>query len=220
MLYESQKINGMDRTKQAVEIFNRRAGDYQDKFMDFDLYNDTFDAFCEMLPGRTANVLDIACGPGNITKYLLKKRFDLKILGIDLSENMIRLAGINNPTAEFKLMDCRDIGLLYEKYEGIMCGFCLPYLSKEESVKLISDAAKLLNKEGVIYISIMEGDYKNSGLQKSSDGKDEMYRYFHQEDYLTQALKESGFKTIHIERKDFPTQDGTKPSDLIIIGKK
>jgi len=210
----------MHRTKQAVDIFNRRAEDYQNKFMDFDLYNDTFDLFCDLLPGSDACILDLACGPGNITRYLLKKAPGFKILGVDLSENMIRLAAANNPAAEFKLMDCRDILSLAKKYDGVMCGFCIPYLSKEEAITLIRDASEILNEKGVMYISTMEGDYRDSGLQQSSDGKDEMYRYFHQEDYLIQAFSESGFKKIHVERKDFPGQDGATTKDLVIIAKK
>ncbi|PSL47928.1 methyltransferase family protein [Chitinophaga niastensis] len=209
----------MDKNKTAISIFNKCANEYQDKFMDIDLYNDTFDLFCNNIVKENAHILEIACGPGNITKYLLKKRPDFKILGIDLSPNMIGLAKINNPTAEFQLMDCRDIGKIDKKYDAIMCGFCLPYLSKEESVKLISDAAGLLKSNGVLYLSTMEDDYSKSGFKRSAAG-DQMYINYHQADYLTRALKENGFKIIDVQRKDYPSQDGTKTTDLLIIAGK
>ena len=179
----------MDKTKIAVEIFNRRALDYQTKFLDFDLYNDSFDLFCKHLPKKEARVLDVACGPGNISRYLLKQKPDLKVLGIDLSRNMIELARINNPTAEYKIMDCRMISTLNEKFDGLMCGFCFPYLSKEEAKDLIKNAALLLNTGGLLYISTMEDAYANSGFQKSSDRKDEMYIHYHQADYLEETLE-------------------------------
>ena len=139
--------------------------------MHLDLYNDTFDLFCNNIAQENAEILDVACGPGNITQYLLKKRPDFKILGIDLSTNMINLARLNNSTAEFLLMDCRKIGLLDKKFDGIMCGFCLPYLSKTAAVKLINDAAQLLNPNGVFYLSTMEeNEDKKSGLKTSSTG--------------------------------------------------
>jgi len=184
-----------------------------------DLYNDTFDLFCDNIIKENADILEIGCGPGNITKYLLKKRPGFKILGIDLSSNMIDLARINNPKAVFQLMDCRDISMIGKKYDAIMCGFCLPYLSRKESVKLISDAAGLLKSTGILYLSTMEDDNSKSGFRRSGCG-DQMYINYHQADYLTNALKENDFKIIDLERKDYTTGDGTKTTDLLIIAGK
>ncbi len=218
-MHHRKQPPNMDKTKIAIDIFNKCAKIYQDKFMGMDLYNDTFDLFCNSVTKEDAAILEIACGPGNITKYLLKKRPDFKVLGIDLSPNMIDLAKINNPAAEFQLMDCRDIGMIEKKYNAIMCGFCLPYLSKEESLKLISDASKLLKADGVMYLSTMEDDYSKSGFKKGSSG-DEIFMHYHQADYLTSALKENDFKIIDLQRKDYPEQDGTTTKDLVIISRK
>ena len=210
----------MDKNKKAVEIFNNRAREYQDKFMDIDMYKDTFDLFCSVIEKGNAEILEVACGPGNITKYLLEKRPDFKILGIDLSPNMIDLVKSNNPRAEFQLMDGRDIDRIDKKYDGIMCGFCLPYLSKEETVKFISDTSCILRTNGVLYLSTMEDDYTNSGFKTSSSGDDQMYTHYHQADYLTHALESSGFKIIDLQRKVYPSHDGTTTTDLLIIAKK
>ena len=206
----------MDKSQAAAEIFNKYANAYQDKFMDLDLYNDSFDIFCSSIAKENAGILEIACGPGNITRYLLKKRPDFKILGIDLSPNMIDLAKTNNPAAAFQLMDGRNISTLHKKYDGVMCGFGLPYLSKEEAVQFIGDAAGLLNPGGILYLSTMEDDYGKSGFKSSSSG-DQMYIHYHQADYLTAALKENGFKIIDLRRKDYPEQDGTTTIDLLIV---
>ncbi len=209
----------MNKIKTAKEIFNHYAIDYQNKFMNVDLYQHSFDLFCNNIPKENAEILEIACGPGNITKYLLNIRPDFKILGIDLAPNMIELARINNPGAKFEVMDCRDIGLLPNKYDAIMCGFCLPYLSKEETINLINDATLRLKSDGVLYISTMEDDYSKSGIQTNSYG-DQIYMYFHQADYLTQALQANGFKIIDLTRQDYPTQGETKTTDLLIPARK
>lgn len=209
----------MDKTQKAVEVFNKNANLYQDRFMDFDLYNDTFDLFCATIEKKNAEVLELACGPGNITKYLLEKRPDFNLLGTDLAPNMIELAQINNPSAEFQLLDCRDFLKLNRHFDGIICGFGLPYLSMEDAIQLISDAAQCLNPEGVLYLSTMEDDYSKSGLKKGSTG-DEIFMHYHQEDYLSEALRESGFKIIALQRKDFPEQDGSNTTDLILIAQK
>ncbi len=208
----------MDKTKIAIEIFDKYANLYQEKYMDVGLYHETFDLFCDNIANKNADVLEIACGPGNITKYLLKKRPDFKITGIDLSPNMISLAKVNNPAAEFRLMDCRDIDRIDKKYDGIMCGFCLPYLTREESIKLIHNASGLLKPDGAFYLSTMEDDYSKSGLRESSsNSEDKVYIHYHQADYLAGALKENGFKIIDLRRERYPAQDGTTTTDLLIV---
>ena len=207
----------MDKTQIAIGIFDKLATGYQDKFMDVSLYGDSFDFFLSRL-NQTASILELAYGPGNITKHLLDKRPDLKILGTDLSPNMLRLAKNNNPTAEFKLMDCRALDSLNETYDAIMCGFCLPYLSKEDSIQLIADSVKVLDSKGSIYISTMEDDYSNSKFEKGSSG-DEIFMHYHEESYLTKALTDNGFKVLFLDRKRY--ESGGKPVvDLIIIAEK
>lgn len=206
----------MDKLQLAINVFDKRAVQYQDKFMDVALYHDSFDLFCNSIPKQEATVLEIACGPGNITRYLLQKRPGFHLLGIDLAPNMLELARTNNPQAEFMLMDGRNILTLNKLFDGIMCGFCLPYLSREEAVKMIGDAARLLAPGGVFYISTMEDDYARSGFQRPGAG-DELYMYYHQADYLVNALDTNGFKIMDIQRKQYPAADGSTTTDLIII---
>ena len=207
----------MDKSKMAIDVFNKRAAIYQDKFMDVDLYRDTFNLFCNSI--TKPNVLDIGCGPGNIAKYLLEKRPDLNILGIDLAPNMVSLAKKNNPRAVFQLMDVRDIGSLGKKYEGIMCGFCLPYLSNVEVVQLISDVSKLLIRGGPFYLSTMEDEDSRSGFETSSLG-DKLYVYYHHADDILKALKNYGFDITDLQRRSQSKSDGTKMTDIIIIAVK
>src|ERR1043165_1092851 len=101
----------MDYNEMAVNVFDRCAQDYQAKFMDVQQYSRSLDIFCAQVK-KDAGILELACGPGNITKYLLQKRPDLEILGTDLAPNMLELAKQHNPQAIFQLMDCRDIGKL------------------------------------------------------------------------------------------------------------
>jgi len=189
--------------------------------MDMNLYQDTLDLFCSLVEKMDAEIFEIACGPGNITKYLLTKRPDFKIFGIDFASNMIDLARINNPTAQFEIMDSRKISKIDKKFNAVMCGFCLPYLSKEEAIQLIDDVYKLLESEGVFYLSTMEDDYSKSGYQEASfGGEDKLFIYYHQADYLLKALKNSGFRIIELQYKDYPEKDGSITKDLIITAKK
>ena len=126
----------MDSYKETNDTWNKVAILYQDKFMDLDLYNYSYDIFCGLLAKQNSKILEIGCGPGNISKYLSSKRDDLVIEGIDYSPNMIDLARKNIPAAKFQVLDVRQIEILEGKFDGIVCGFCIPYISRSECSKL------------------------------------------------------------------------------------
>ncbi len=207
-----------DKTKQAVDVFNRRAEAYQEKFMDVSFYADALEIFCKGITRQNAAVLDIGCGPGNIIRYLLDRRPDLAITGIDLAPKMLELASINNPAATFLQMDCRDIRTLGTTFDGIVCGFCLPYLSQQEAAMLIADAAALLLPGGMFYLSAMEDDYKSSGMQTSSQG-DRLYVYYHEAEHLLRCLAENGFSVLRTEHKEYKTGE-VKMTDVMIVAVK
>lgn len=208
----------MDKTKVAVNVFNQCAEMYQEQFMDLSLYHETFDLFCNSIKVNNANILELACGPGNITKYLIEKRPDFNILATDLAPNMLELAQANNPNVKFELLDCKLFKNLNQSFDGIICGFGLPYLSKEEATQLIIDAAKQLKPNGILYISTMEDDYSKSGMQTSSDGKHTLFMHYHQSDYLTKAMKTNSFELLKLKRIRYNEPKPT--TDLVLIAKK
>ncbi len=206
----------MDKSQNAVSVFNIRAVHYQNKYMNVDLYDESLTVFCKLL-NTNASVLELACGPGNITRHILNKRSDLKILGTDLAPNMIDLARNNNPEAKFEIMDCRDLLKLNTKFDALLYGFCFPYLSKEEVLKLIHDSTKVLNPKGLIYISTMEDDYSKSAMQTSPSTGDSIFIHYHQADYICDALEQNGFSIEFIRHQEYSSE--TKTIDLLIIAK-
>ncbi len=209
----------MDRYKETFETWNKVASLYQDKFMDLDLYNNTYDIICNSITKYNAKILEIGCGPGNITKYLLSKRPDFDIYGIDIAPNMIELAKKNNPSASFDIMDSRQLDEIKTKYDGIICGFCLPYLSQTDSQKLITDCYNLLNENGLIYLSFVEGDPIKSDFQVSSIG-DRTYFYFYNLDHLTEQLKTNNFEQIKVFKVDYKKAENKMEIHTILIAKK
>ena len=209
----------MDTYKETFETWDKLAKLYQDKFMDLDLYDDSYDLFCECVIKINPSILEIGCGPGNITKYLLNKRPDFNIEAIDISPNMIALAKINNPTANFKLMDIRNINQLKTKFDAIICGFCLPYISKLDCSKLINNLNSLLTEHGVIYLSFVEGDNTKSAYQIGSSG-DRIYFYYHSLDYLQSDLQENKFEIIKVFHKEYEKNDKTSEIHSIILAEK
>jgi 2-polyprenyl-3-methyl-5-hydroxy-6-metoxy-1,4-benzoquinol methylase len=209
----------MDPYKETFETWNKIASLYQDKFMDLDLYNATYDFICDAMDKANPKILEIGCGPGNITKYLLSKRPDFAVFGIDIAPNMIALAKANNPTARFQVMDSREIDQIKEKYDAIVCGFCLPYLSHADSGKLISDSYDMLSENGLIYMSFVEGDPKRSGFQTGSSG-DRIYFYFHTLEDLKAQFIENKFQELQIFKTEYKISKTQMDIHTILTARK
>lgn len=211
-------MDNSSKTDIAVDVFDKNAHVYQEKFMNVDLYAESLDFFCKELPSIESKILELACGPGNITRYLLNRNPKLQIIGTDLSVNMLELASKNNPEATFQKMDCRDLHKIKDRYDALMVGFALPYVSKEEAIKMIHDGRKILNPNGLIYISTMEDQYIKSGWETSPSGNT-VFMYYHQADYLIDTLKTEGFEIIFEQHKEYLDSYGRNTKDLILIGR-
>jgi 2-polyprenyl-3-methyl-5-hydroxy-6-metoxy-1,4-benzoquinol methylase len=209
----------MNKYQVTFATWNKVATMYQDRFMDLDLYDDTYDVVCQRIRKDTAKILDIGCGPGNITKYLLSKNPNYIIFGIDIAPNMVTLAKLNNPSASFAVMDSREVDKVNDKYDGIICGFCLPYLSPSDTEKLIADCHKLLYSEGLFYLSFVEGDPSKSGYQSSSSG-DKVYFYFHQLENIISQLVVNNFRDIQVFNVDYHRSDTEVEVQTVIIALK
>lgn len=208
----------MDRYKETFDTWNKIASLYQDKFMELDLYNDTYDFICNSIDKPNAKLLEIGCGPGNITKYLIAKRPDFDIFGIDIAPNMVELARQNNPAAHFAVMDSRQINNLDSTYDGIVCGFCLPYLSQTETNELISNSYNLLSDNGLLYLSFVEGDPDKSDFKAGSGGR--VYFYYHKLDDITLQLNSFKFGEIKIFKVKYKISETEFDTHTILTAKK
>ncbi len=208
----------MDRYKETFESWNKIASLYQEKFMDLDLYNESYDFICNSIIKEEAKILEIGCGPGNITKYLLSKRPDFEIFGIDIAPNMVELAKQNNPTARFAIMDCRQINILDTKFDGIIGGFCLPYLSQTECKELISNSYDLLSDNGLIYLSFVEGEPDQSEFKVGSGGR--VYFNYYQLDNIKKQLNKFKFEELKTFKVKYKISEAEFDIHTILKAKK
>lgn len=205
----------MDKYQETFNTWDQVAQAYQNKFMELTLYNDTYDCILNFL-AKDASILEIGCGPGNISKYLLSKQQTLKIKGFDVSEQMVSLAQKNNPLAEYEVMDCRNLDKLNAKYDAIICGFCIPYLSQKDLNKFIADCKSISSKAALLYISFVEGDYNKSGFLTGSSGN-RVYFYYHSLENLEKLLKEYAFEKKAMFHIDYQVSDNSTEVHTVLM---
>jgi len=187
--------------------------------MDLTMYDGLYREFCDLLPQGRASVLDAACGPGNVSRYLFRQRRDLDLLGIDLAPRMVELAREAVPSGKFEIHDCRRLADLKRRFDGIICAFGLPYLSPEEAAAFIKAAFEILEPRGVLYLSTMLGRSEDSGLERCSSG-DQVYITYHREEPLVCSVQECGFTIVKQQRIPSPSAAPKTTTDLIVIARK
>lgn len=187
--------------------------------MELDLYDDTYKRFCDLLPTPAASVLEIGCGPGNITRRILTINPDLKILATDISKNMVDLAKRNNPGIEAQVLDCRYLKDFDTKRERIICGFTIPFLSKIDCTNLIANCSLLLKEKGILYLSFVAGDYEKSGFKTATKG-DRVYFYYHKLNKVKQDLALNHLVVVDIYNKDFSKSDGESETHTVLVAMK
>ncbi len=204
--------------QKAVDLFNKLADSYQQRFFSVEHYKESLDHFLSQLDDQ-ATVLDVACGPGNISHFLLKQKPALKLLGIDLAPNMIDLARINNPNARFLVYDAMQIDYLDSRFDAIIVGFLFPYLSMEQVELFLFKSYEKLNENGIIYLSTMEDLHENSRLKASSTGEELMMHYY-EADFLIRLLEQIGFQILSKHTQPFAVSETETDTDLIIVARK
>jgi SAM-dependent methyltransferase len=209
----------MDHCAVSASVFHKHADLYRENFMDLTLYNDSYREFCVLLPQDRARVLDAACGPGNVSRYLMAQRPDLDLLGIDLAPRMVELAREAVPAAHFAVHDCRHLADLRMRFDGIICAFGLPYLSADEATTFIGAADGALDPGGVLYLSTMLGKSEDSGFQLCSTG-DKVYLNYHAEEHITRLLEDRGFSLLNRTRMASPNAASKATTDLIVVARK
>ncbi len=111
--------------------------------------------FTEKFPEK-GRVLDLGCGTGlPHARYLVEKGFD--VLGVDLSEEMVKVASKNVPEATFVQLSMNEI-TYRDEFDGVVSSFSMlllpPDLFKETAWRIYS----ALVEGGYFYLSLNEPD--------------------------------------------------------------
>lgn len=187
----------MKQTKDAHKIFDKYATEYAALYMDLNQFHPSFDFFCGAIQKSSPAIFEMACGPGNITHYLLSQLPEIQLLGTDISAQMLEIAREINPSARFDKMDCRDIDRIDQNFSGVMSGFVLPYLNKNEVVKLFADVYKMLLPKGVFYLSTMVDLISHSEYIGPSTGDGfALLTHYYDVPFLEKELSNIGFEIL------------------------
>jgi len=211
----------MENFDVSVLRFDEFAEEYASRFDNVSGYIEQLTNFCTLIKSDNPAILELGCGPGNITRFLKNSFPESLILAVDLAPKMIEIAQKALPDVDFRVMDVRDISGLNCTFDAVMCSFCLPFLSKSDATQLIVDCAAHLVSGGVLYVSTMEGDETRAGFETTSfSGNSEIYFNYHLQRDLEDAFAKNGFEIRQVKLQEYIEPDGSVTTDMIFIGVK
>lgn len=208
-----------DVCKESVSTFSKLASRYAEKYFHLDLYDRYLDTFEKRIVPQGVSVLDVACGPGNVSAYLAKARPDLKLVGIDLAEGMILQARVRVPSAEFFVGDCREIGGFGCKFAAAAFAFGLSYLTDDDAARFFSSLNAALDTSAMLYLSTITGEASWSGFDANSDG-DRVYVKYRIKDEVVSMVERAGYTIVLSEVIASPPNASRSTQDLILIAQR
>jgi len=116
----------------------------------------SIEEFVALLP-ENPRVLDLGCGGGYESMRLTKA--GAQVLGVDYSEESIRIAKERCPQAQFELMDFRQLDRKkLGKFDGIFACASLIHISQEELPGVFAQMRGILNENGFVIAIVREGE--------------------------------------------------------------
>jgi len=200
----------------TIEAYNKSAYQFDNTIGKLTNYNTSYDYLADLLEDGDS-ILDLACGSGQISKYLSERKHVL-ITGVDLSQEMLKIAQQKIPTGTFYKESIIHFPS-NTQFHAVIIGFGLPYLNRKQVRECLRNSVKYILNEKYIYISFMEG--VDCRIEKTSFGGDyDFLIYYHQREYIVQLLKELNVHIIKEYELDYKEEDGSISKDIVFIGKK
>lgn len=179
----------------------------------------------EVVDGQ--NVLDLACGNGRLLKAFNLK--DINYLGVDSSEELIKIAKADNPNFDFQVANMINF-IAEQKYDYIFCIAALQHIPGDElRLKVLLNIKKMLAPGGKaivsnwnlwesahrskLYTSIFKKIIGKNKLAyndivfpwKNNHGEDLSDRYYHAftKRELLSLSRKAGFKNIKLDKDKY-----------------
>jgi len=158
-----------------------------------------FNEFTKLVKGR---ILDMGCGTGvPQARFLIGKGFD--VLGVDLSEEMIKVASCNIPEARFEQISMTDIPYVSE-FDGVLSNFSMLLLTPKQFKETARRIHSALKDGGYFYLAL------NEPAEKPSDPESDVFvnimgQEMYSRAYTVKEIKETftplGFTQVKFHRE-------------------
>ncbi len=196
------KIN--EKSNSVIKVFDSMANEYVAYFGEDWEFIDEIKKFASHLK-ENSTVLDLGCGSGYITNYLHK--LNLNAIGIDFSQEMIKIAKQKYLESKFLCTDFSDVKQHFEEnsVDGLIAIYSLYFIPKEKFESVLKSLSKILKSNGEFLFVTQIGNgekYITTPLMEDNNIDDKIYVNYYNKEELEKILNRNNFSIEYITAKD------------------
>ncbi len=203
----------MDKSEQASSVYDKIAEPYAKEFSKPSEY---LDEFLKLIPEK-GKVLDVGCGVGIDSGYMASKGF--KVIGIDLSKEMLKLAKQKFPKIDFRQEDIRDLDFSVHSFDGILASCSLIHIPKKDMPSLLDRFHQILTQNGIIYIALQGGRSEEVFISAPFKPDEKLFLNIISFDEIEKLLVDSKFSVVRKYERQPKSKEEFNFTKLFVIAK-
>ncbi|MCL2198819.1 MAG: class I SAM-dependent methyltransferase [Defluviitaleaceae bacterium] len=181
--------------KGVKDFYDKTAKDWAETWYSDDTMLPLLKKFIGMFDA-TPRILDAGCGAGYESMRLAN--LGAEVVGIDISEESLNIARMENPNCRFELMDFKYIGDSLGVFDGIVSIGSIIHVENSDLQIVFDNFAGLTKSTGFLFIVFAEGDgYNEKKSIREIDGeKYNRATYHHLPERIIDVAHKAGFKYL------------------------
>jgi SAM-dependent methyltransferase len=165
------------------------------------------DRLAERFKGK-GSVCELGCGPGQVARYLRDRGVD--VCGVDLSSEMVNVAGHLNPDIPFSQGDMLALDFADDSIAALVLFYSIIHIKREDVVRAFQQMSRVLIPGGGLFVSFHRGDGELHRDEWFGQPVSIDFRLF-QPDEMAGYLERAGFENITtVEREPYEFEYPTK----------
>jgi SAM-dependent methyltransferase len=189
----------MDKKQQTIDTYNKSAQQLADKFDASGARIADIEMACSLVGKKNPKVFEIGCGNGRDAAEFVKHTDDYT--GIDISEELIKLAKQKVPSGKFLVGDIESFHLP-KNIDIVFASASLIHVNKESLEGIFSRILEALNPSGLFCLSLK---YNDSYKEVTKEDQFGTRTYWHYSDKDILELSQ-GFSLVKNELYDLRGQ--------------
>jgi ubiquinone/menaquinone biosynthesis C-methylase UbiE len=151
-------------------------------------------------------IIDVACGPGLLSKGLGEYSSSFRVVGVDISNHALRLARKNCaklPNVSFKRGSVYDLPFKNETADAVVCKDSLHHF--EKPTQAFKEMLRVLKKGGYLYLQDLRRDLPTYLIQRSvaRDTTVQQLQYYstraaYTKDEIGNILNKMGLRPVYL----------------------
>ncbi len=202
---KSELQSGYDRVAQqyATEYFDelrRKPFDCQ-----------MLDEFAERVAGA-GEVCELGCGPGQVARYLKERGVSMR--GVDLSQEMVRVATRLNPDIPFQQGDMLSLSVADDSLAAVVLFYSIIHIKREDVTRVLQEIKRVLTPAARLFIAFHGGAGELHRDEWYGETVSIDFRLF-QGSEMSGYLEASGFEDIEIAER--PPYEFEYPTNRVYV---